>query len=154
MKKTLCITALCAVTALFSGCWKKKEKTETMESAISTDANDTIMSDEKPIKVAALSEMSSGMNSEVIAVKGTDPSNGDKKEDNTNDEQAISQKKDEDGVESDFESTKKILNEKKPEKAAEKKSNTDNEKEKEEKATDENEEDMDTEDETDDEKKK
>ena len=52
MKKTLCITALCAITALFAGCWKKKDKTDGMNPAMSTDA--PIMSDEKPIKVATL----------------------------------------------------------------------------------------------------
>jgi hypothetical protein len=76
MKKTLCITALCAITALFSGCWKKKDKTDDMNAAVSTD---TIMSDDKPIKVAAL---------------GGGPSDQNKL-DSTNDEQAVSQIKEE-----------------------------------------------------------
>ena len=76
MKKTLVITALCAITALFSGCWKKKDKTDTMNSAMSTDA---VMSDDKPIKVAALGVMS------------TEPSGENKLGENTNDEPAIAQ---------------------------------------------------------------
>ena len=76
MKKTLVITALCAIAAIFSGCWKKKDKTDNMNSAMSTDA---IMPDDKPIKVAALGVMS------------TEPSGENKLGENTNDEPAIAQ---------------------------------------------------------------
>ncbi len=86
MKKTLCITTLCAITALFSGCWKKKDKTDTMNSAMSTDA---IMSDDKPIKVAALAEMSPGGNAAMTDVMSTGPSDQNKLGDSTNDEPAI-----------------------------------------------------------------
>ena len=87
MKKTLCITTLCAITALFSGCWKKKDKTDNMNSAMSTDA---IMSDEKPIKVAALGGMNAGMTGGM----STEPSGQNKLDENTNDEQAIAQLRD------------------------------------------------------------
>ena len=91
MKKTLCITTLCAITALFSGCWKKKDKTDTMNSAMSTDA---IMSDDKPIKVAALSGMSPGGNADMIGGMSTGPSDQNKLGDSTNDEPAIAQLRD------------------------------------------------------------
>ena len=89
MKKTLCITTLCAITALFSGCWKKKDKTDTMNSAMSTDA---IMSDDKPIKVAALANISPGGNADMIGGMSTGPSGQNKLGDSTNDEPAIAQK--------------------------------------------------------------
>ena len=90
MKKTLVITALCAITALFSGCWKKKDKTDTMNSAMSTDA---VMSDDKPIKVAALSGMSPGGNADMIGGMSTGPSDQNKLGENTNDKQAIDELK-------------------------------------------------------------
>lgn len=80
MKKTLVITTLCAIAAIFSGCWKKKDNTDNMNAVASTDA--AAMSDEKPIKVAALDGMS------------PEPSGEDKSGENTNDEQAIDQLKD------------------------------------------------------------
>ena len=84
MKKTLCITTLCAITALFSGCWKKKDKTDAMNPAVSTDA--PIMSDEKSIKVAALPET----NAEMMGGKSAEPDQN-KMGNNTNDEPAMNQ---------------------------------------------------------------
>jgi hypothetical protein len=52
MKKTLFVMTLCAITALFSGCWKKKDNAEGTSTAPSTNA--PVMTDEKTIKVASL----------------------------------------------------------------------------------------------------
>lgn len=52
MKKTLFVMTLCAITALFSGCWKKKDNAEGANTTPSTNA--PVMTDEKTIKVAAL----------------------------------------------------------------------------------------------------
>jgi hypothetical protein len=135
MKKTLCITALCAITALFSGCWKKKENTNTISSAVSTDANDAIMSDEKPIKVAALTEISPEISSTIIGAKSTEPSNGNKIGDHTNDEQPSTSVKKDDPLESDRPSVKDSKSEKESKKESQKE-NADNEDEKEEKSND------------------
>ena len=91
MKKTLVITALCAIAAIFSGCWKKKDKTDNMNAVSSTDA--AVMSDDKPIKVAALSGMSPGGNADMIGGMSTGPSDQNKLGDSTNDEPAIDELK-------------------------------------------------------------
>ncbi|MBM3631598.1 MAG: hypothetical protein FJX00_01220 [Alphaproteobacteria bacterium] len=52
MKKTLFVMTLCAITALFSGCWKKKDNADGTSTPPSTNA--PVMTDEKTIKVASL----------------------------------------------------------------------------------------------------